>query len=263
MSGKSIEPRKVELASGLTADLLVKGDGPPLLFLHPAQGRNWSSFLDGLAESHTVYAPLTPGAEEPEELMAFDGFSDLAMYYDDLCRVLNIESAVVVGHAFGGMAAAEFAAHYPDRVSALVLIGSKGLWIDKAPVADVHTTHPTKLAALLFSDPQGAAAKAVLGKPTPEDRLYYQLGLGAASHFYWPIPDRNLKRRLYRISAPTLLIWGAQDRVAPPVYADLFADGIAGASKLIVAGGSHFVHLEKTDEVLAGVRAFLRDNLSG
>ena len=58
------EGRKVKLASGLTADVLVKGRGAPLLFLHPTQGRVWSPFLDGLAESHTVYAPLTPGADE-------------------------------------------------------------------------------------------------------------------------------------------------------------------------------------------------------
>src|SRR5262245_51977934 len=130
--------RKVALASGLNADLLVKGEGEPLIFLHPSQGRLWSSFLDGLAEHHQVIAPLTPGSEDEAELMKFDSFADLAIFYDDLLRALDIDSAVVVGHGFGGMAAAEFAAHFPERVSKLVLIGAFGLWIDDQPVYDIH-----------------------------------------------------------------------------------------------------------------------------
>lgn len=250
------EARSIALPSGLTADVLVKGSGAPLVFLHPAQGRVWSPFLDSLAETFTVYAPVTPGSDEPEELLAFESFADLSLYYDDLFRTLGIASAVVVGHAFGGMAAAEFAAHHPDRVSALVLIGAKGLWIDETPVADVHTTHPGKLAGLLFTDPESEAAKSVLGKPTPQDRLEYQLALAAASHFYWPIPDRDLKRRLYRIVAPTLLVWGAGDRVTPPVYADAFAAGIKGARKVIVDGAGHFPHLEKSADVAKTVTDF-------
>lgn len=255
MSGP--QTRKVALASGQTADVLVKGQGSALLFLHPAQGRIWSPFLDSLAERYTVYAPQTPGTEEPEELMAFDAFSDLALYYDDLLRALDIDSAVVVGHSFGGMAAAEFAAHHPDRVSALVLIGAMGLWRDEAPVADIHTTHPTQLAGLLFHDPDGPAAMSVLQKPTPQDRLDYQLALGAAVHFYWPVPDRDLRRRLYRIDAPTLLVWGAEDRVVPPVYADAFAAGIKDTKTVLVKGSGHFPHLERADEVLGAVGDFL------
>ncbi len=257
MASVTREQRKLRLPSGLTADVLVKGQGSPLLFLHPAQGRTWSPFLDGLAQAHTVHAPLTPGAEEPEELMSLDAFSDLALYYDDLMQALDIDQAVVVGHAFGGMAAAEFAAHCPDRVSALVLIGAMGLWNDETPVADVHTTHPTELGRLLFTDPESEAARSVLQKPTPQDRLDYQLVLGASCHFYWPIPDRDLKRRLYRITAPTLLVWGEGDRVVPPVYADLFAKGIRQATAMVVQGAGHFPHLERSAEVLRAVSGFL------
>jgi pimeloyl-ACP methyl ester carboxylesterase len=255
------ENRKISLASGLNADVLVKGRGTPLLFLHPAQGRVWSPFLDGLTHTHTVYVPLTPGADDPDELMSFDAFSDLALFYDDLLRALSLEDAVVVGHAFGGMAAAEFAAHCPDRVSALILIAAMGLWFDETPVADVHTTHPTELAGLLFTDPDSEAARSVLQKPTPQDRLTYQLAMGASCHFYWPVPDRDLKRRLYRISAPTLLIWGDADRVVPPAYADGFARGIRRAKKMLVHGAGHFPHLEKSAEVIRSITSFLTESV--
>ena len=251
------ETRKVKHRSGLVADVMAKGQGAPLLFLHAAQGRKWSPFLDRLAESFTVYAPQTPGADEPEELMSLDTFADLALFYDDLLRTLDIDSATVVGHAFGGMAAAEFAAHHPERVSALVLMDSLGLWIDETPVADIYTTHPKNMAALLFTNPEGPEAKSVLHEAVPEDRLNNQLALGAATHFIWPIPDRDLKRRLYRVSAPTLLLWGASDRVVPPLYADAFAKLIPHAKKLLVEGAAHFPHLEKPDEVARAITAFV------
>lgn len=251
------EHRRITLASGIDADILVKGGGEPLVFLHPAMGRTWCAFLDGLAERFTVYAPMTPYADEPERLIDFDGFGGLALYYDDLFRALGIERAVLIGHSFGGMAAAEFAARYPDRVSKLVLIDALGLWSDETPVADIHSTHPTKIAALLFADPDSEAARAVLSKPTPQDRLDYQLVLGAAAHFTWPIPERDLKSRLYRITAPTLLLWGSEDQLVPPSYADAFAAGIADTKSVIVEGAGHFPYLEKTGETLAAVDGFL------
>jgi pimeloyl-ACP methyl ester carboxylesterase len=252
------ETRKIRLPSGLVCDVLTKGQGAPLVFLHPAHGRAWSAFLDRMSEQFTVHAPLTPGADEPDELMAFDGFGDLSMFYDDLLRALKIDTAIVVGHAFGGMVAAELAAHYPERVSALILIDALGLWIDETPVADIYTTHPSKLPALLFTDPEGPVATSILYEPTPEVRLNNQLALGAATHFCWPIPDRDLKRRLYRVSAPTLLVWGASDRVVPPIYADAFAAHIRGAQTVLVKGASHFPHLEKTDDVLRAINNFVR-----
>lgn len=256
MAADAPEMREIALASGLSANVLTKGKGTALLFLHPAQGRRWCAFLDRLADRYTVYAPLTPGADEPDELMQFDGFGDLAMYYDDLLRALKIDTAIVAGHAFGGMAAAEFAAYYPERISGLILIDAFGLWIDDAPVADVFATHPAKLPALLFTDPEGAAAASVLHEPVPEARLSNQLALGAATHFCWPIPDRELRRRLYRISAPTLLIWGTLDRVVPPIYADAFAKHIRSTTKVLVDGASHFPYLEKPEAVIGAIDKF-------
>jgi pimeloyl-ACP methyl ester carboxylesterase len=254
------EARKVPLASGHIADVLVAGEGPPLLFLHGAHGRSWPDFLQRLSQDFTVYAPLTPGAEEPDDLMDFDGFNDLALYYDDLLNALGAETAVVAGHAFGGMVAAEFAAYFPNRVAKLVLINAMGLWLDDTPVLDIHTEAPASVPSLLFSDPAGVVAREVLQPPTPEETgafwLSTQLSLAAASHFYWPIPDRDLQRRLYRITSPTLLLWGQNDRVVPAAYADAFAAGIPQSEKRLIPGASHYPHLEHPDEVIHAVCAF-------
>jgi pimeloyl-ACP methyl ester carboxylesterase len=255
------ENRHVRLASGLNADLLVKGEGPPLIFLHPSQGRQWSAFHDKLAEHYQLIAPLTPGAEDEGELMLFDSFADLAIFYDDLLDALGLPQAIVAGHGFGGMAAAEFAAHFPHRVSRLVLIGSYGLWIDDNPVFDIHSADLPQVPHLLFADGEGRIARDVVHGPEGSDPSLYwlqaSLAEAACTHFYWPIPDRDLARRLYRISAPTLLLWGSDDRIVPIAYADAFAAGLRRAEVKIIAGGSHFVHLEHPDEAARAVAGFV------
>jgi pimeloyl-ACP methyl ester carboxylesterase len=253
---------KVQLASGIVVDLLSKGSGPPLLFLHSAFGRTWPVFLDELAQHFTVYAPMSPGGEEPEELMLFDGFNDLALFYDDLLNALEVTQAVVVGHSFGGMAAAEFAAYFPHRVSRLILINALGLWLDEAPVADIHTVPMPGWPDLLFVDPKGATAKEVLQPPSPdkfmEFMLHAQLGLASAVHFYWPIPDRDLKRRLYRITSPTLLVWGAKDKVVPRAYVQAFESGIAGkATTSLIDDAGHFPHIERSTAVVSEIMSFV------
>jgi pimeloyl-ACP methyl ester carboxylesterase len=255
------ENRHVRLASGIGADLLVKGEGAPLIFLHPSQGRQWSAFHDRLAEHHRVIAPLTPGGEDEGELMLFDSFADLALFYDDLMNALGLDQAIVAGHGFGGMAAAEFAAHHPHRVSRLVLIGSYGLWIDDEPVFDIHSADLAEVPHLLFADGDGRVARDVVHGPEGSDPsihwLRTSLAEAACTHFYWPIPDRDLQRRLYRIGAPTLLLWGSEDRIVPVAYADAFAAGLRHAEKAVIAGGSHFVHLERPDEAARAIAEFV------
>ncbi|MDB5479657.1 MAG: alpha/beta hydrolase fold [Caulobacteraceae bacterium] len=255
------ENRRVHLPSGLVAEYLCKGSGPPLLFLHSSFGRTWTAFLEQLAKSFTVYAPMSPGGVEPMELDSFDGFNDLALFYDDLIRALGLDRVTLVGHSFGGMAAAEYAAYFPERVLKLVLMDALGLWIDDQPVADIHTVGPAKVPALLFADPAGEAAREVMKPPSPEQAgefmLRTQLAQASAIHFYWPIPDRDLVRRLYRIQSPTLLVWGAEDRVTPPVYAEKFATGISGPTKIrLIEGAGHFAHVEQTRAVVDAIGAF-------
>lgn len=255
------EARQLTLASGLPADVQVKGSGPALLFLHNHLGRTWDAFLDALAQTHTVYAPRHPGSDEPDELLQLDAFSDLALYYDDLCAALEIDDVVVVGHGFGGMAAAEFAALFPQRVRKLVLMDALGLWLDDAPIADISALPATQLPAVLSGS--SALSDALLARPEdpaaiPAFMVNRFLSQAAVSHFIWPIPDRDLRRRLYRIAMPTLVVWGEEDTYVPRVYADEFLAGLPNAQKAMIAGAGHMPHLEKTDEVVGVVTEFAR-----
>jgi pimeloyl-ACP methyl ester carboxylesterase len=253
------DSKQLTLASGLPADVQVSGSGPALVFLHSHLGRNWDAFLDALAQTHTVYAPRHPGSDDPDELMQLDAFSDLALYYDDLCAALDIERALVVGHGFGGMAAAEFAALFPQRVSKLVLIDALGLWLDDAPIMDISALPAQQVPAVLSGS--NTLSEALLAQPDdpeaiPGFMVNRFLSQAAVSHFIWPIPDRDLRRRLYRIAMPALVVWGEDDAYIPPLYADEFVAGLPNARKAMIAGAGHMPHLEKTDEVVGVIVEF-------
>lgn len=258
----SVDERHCELPSGLKADVLVKGKGPPLVFLHGHMGRRWDVFLDTLVQSYTVYAPRHPGAEDPDELMQLDGFSDLVLYYDDLFHEFGIEQPVLVGHSFGGMVAAEFAATYPQGVSALVLMASLGLWIDDQPVTDITGIASKQVPPTLSADPDAESVRGLFALPDDPakigDMVVERMScLASVSHFVWPIPDRDLVRRLYRITPPTLLVWGSEDRFVPPAYAAEFAKGLPSAKTSMIEGAGHFVQLDRLDEVVVAIRDFL------
>ena len=76
----------------------------------------------------------------------------------------------------------------------------------------------------------------------------------AAARIFWPLGNTKLEKRLPLISAPTLLLWGAEDRIMPRSYADRFARGIAGRSEIrVIPGAGHLAELDKPDEVAAAI----------
>ena len=89
-------------------------------------------------------------------------------------------------------------------------------------------------------------------------RVRLMWAMGATGKFIWPIPDKGLKKRIHRVKAPTLLVWGKEDRLVPPVYADEFARRLPGARVETVGGCGHAPHLEQPAAVARTVSDFLR-----
>jgi pimeloyl-ACP methyl ester carboxylesterase len=81
--------------------------------------------------------------------------------------------------------------------------------------------------------------------------------MGATGKFIWPLPDKGLKKRIHRVTAPTLLVWGKEDRLVPPVYADEFVRRLPAARLQTVEGAGHAPHLEQPAVVARAVRDFL------
>ena len=236
-----------------------KGSGPALVFFHGPWGLTWDPFLDELAKSFTVHAPEHPGTtpETPDDVYHLDGLWDLVLCYDELLQALGLEAAALVGHSFGGMLACELAAAYPGRARRLALIAPLGFWRDADRVVNWMMLDPARLPEYVFRDPKGEAAQRLFGSAEPEARVRLMWAMGATGKFIWPIPDKGLKKRAHRVTAPTLLVWGKEDRLVPPVYADEFTQRIPGARVQTVEGAGHVPHLERPEVVARMIREFV------
>ena len=237
-----------------------RGARPPLVWLHSLYGVEPDApVVEALAERHTVYAPLAPGFSDLEELQDIRDIHDLALHYDDVCEALDLEGAVVAGHSFGAMIAAELAAHAPARVSRLVLASPLGLWNDAYPVADLFGVPAAEVPTLLYADPSRAPGSAE--KPDLEAIMALTRGMTTVARFLWPIPDRGLSRRLYRITAPTLIIHGALDRFVPVAYAAEFAQRLPQATARIIPSAGHMLLAEAFEETVHSMAEFLSQNV--
>jgi pimeloyl-ACP methyl ester carboxylesterase len=250
----------VELRGGRAQVVFRAGEGAPLVWLHAADGLDdGHPLLRELARRHSVVAPLAPGFADLDELDEVGDIHELAMHYDDVFDALGLEEATVVGHSFGGMIAAELAAHYPRRVRRLVLISPVGLWRDDEPVTDIFAVPLPELPRVLYADPAFLPPPPGDGEGAPDVEVLVTLarGMTSVAKFIWPIPDRGLRRRLQRIEARTLVIFGVEDALVPASYADDFVAGIADASVVLVDGAGHMVPVERPQEVLEAIDAFL------
>jgi pimeloyl-ACP methyl ester carboxylesterase len=100
-------------------------------------------------------------------------------------------------------------------------------------------------------------AGAIGSGPTPEALLARARGLTSVAKFVWPIPDKGLRRRLRRIKARTLIIFGEEDALMPAAYAEQFSAGIPDARDVVLAGAGHMVPVERCDEVIRLIGDFL------
>ncbi len=257
--------RTVALRNGkFNVQLVEGGSGDNLLYLHGADGfTGWDACLDRLAAEFHVIAPAHPGVAQSDGLEHLDDLWDLVIFYEELLDTLGLDRAYVVGHSYGGMLAAELAAHCPQRVARLVLVGSLGLWLENTPVADFFILTRSERAELLWRDSATEVAQAYMSAPTdPAAKLEADLSrtqtLAAVGKFVWPIPDKGLPKRAHRITMPALLIWGDSDGIVPPAYGAAFQQLLPNATLRVIERCGHIPQVEQPDEFFDAVIGFLQ-----
>lgn len=264
---KQFDEQSVSVGGGkLKIKVKVRGDGPPLLYLHPSGGLVWDEFLERLSRNHTVYAPHFPGTDpdDPHAIRQVDDLWDAVLIYEELVRALGLLRPAVVGQSFGGMLAAELASCFPDMFSRVVLLDPVGLWRDDHPVADWISAPMSELPALLFKNPQAPVAQAMLALPEDKELQVKAMAslvwsLGCTGKFCWPIPDRGLHKRLHRMSAPALIVWGEEDALVPSVYAEEFRRRIVPSRVVLVPDCGHIPQVEQLEPTYAAVSQFLAE----
>jgi pimeloyl-ACP methyl ester carboxylesterase len=258
-----MEDRLVTTAVG-SIQVAVGGSGDPLVYLHSATGETGDiPLLTALCAQHTVYAPLFPGFGSSEGIEQIEDIEDAVWHLVDLLDVLDLDAPVVVGASLGGWMAAELAARFPTRVSRLVLINPAGLWISGAPIGEIFGRQPDELAEDLFFDQshpiaammhQMAALSLDRNADIPFELLKPTLqSLAATAKVAWNpyLHDPKLPRLLARITAPTVVVHGAEDKLIPRAHAEMFAASIAGAKLVDLEKAGHLAVLEQPDDLAA------------
>ncbi|HEX4097521.1 MAG TPA: alpha/beta hydrolase [Caulobacteraceae bacterium] len=249
--------RAIHLRHGPELKVVVGGSGPPLVWLHGMAAPEPSDeLLNALTERFEVFAPVAPGVGGLEELAELPTLHDLVLLYDGLLAELGIERAVLVGHGFGGMLAAELAALAPHRVGRLVLVSPLGLWSDAHPIEDIFARRQPQVEELIWSGSQRRPTVALSEDDAIEAYIRFANALGAMANYTWPIPDRGLKRRLYRITASTLVLGARSDAWIPPAYAEDFAAAIDGARAAHLEG-SHMAPYEDPGAFAQAIAGFV------
>ncbi len=261
----TVQPTTVSVRGGeWNVPVYRKGSGEPLLWFHGAGGMNrgFGPDLDALAEHYDVIVPVHPGWDDTEGLDKIDDIHDLVLYYQDFVEAMGLTSFNLGGHSVGAMFAAEFAAARPDLVKKLVLVSPVGLWIPETPVTDLFILLPHELPTYLVGDMNNPALASMFTPPANEDEMansiYFRLtNFSATGKFIWPIPDKGLKKRIHRIKAPTLILWGDADKLTPPAYGPLFQSKIANSTLVVIPTVGHMLPIENTPEFEKEVTAFL------
>ena len=243
------------------ARVWTKGKGKKLCFLGGAGGlKKWTPFLDKLAETRKVIAPSLPGFPGGTSAESLDQLMEYILASCDVLEAADCLDSDIAGASFGATIAAEIAAFWSDNVKKLVLIAPFGIYDDANPVADIFAQKPGGMASVLSEKPDVlnewlAAPGGVDPSEWEIETLYANM---ATANLLWPLGDTKIKQRLWRITAPTLVLWGENDRVMAPSYAKLFQSAIGknAKSKAIKKAG-HMAEFDEPGAVAKAVSGFL------
>lgn len=238
-----------------------KGEGRPFGYLAGVGGLTaWTPFLERMAETRRVIVPSLPGFPGAEAFRHLDSHLDWLLATEALLLEAGLADGDLMGVSVGGALAADVAAVWPDMFGRAILLAPFGLYDAANPTADVWAQRPGSTSALLCQDP--ARYDGPRQRPDGVDETEWEIvqsrAMEAAARLLWPVGDTRLERRLARLRADTLLLWGSEDKVVPFSYAERFAAAIDGETIIdTIPGAGHLADIDRPDAVAARINAFL------
>jgi pimeloyl-ACP methyl ester carboxylesterase len=236
------------------------GGGPPLLYLHGGRGGGWPPMLQRLARRFAVMAPDHPGFGRSATPDWFDNIHDVAYFYLDLVKALDLRGVHLVGASLGGWIAAEMAVRSTARVASLTLIGPWGIHVKGVEKPDVFLWTPEEQVRALFHDQRFAEAELAQEQAQGEEaaldrRLKNQFALARLA---WAPRgfDPHLEKWLHRIDVPTLVAWGRHDGVIPVAYAARWGELLPRAEVLVLEDCGHAPQVERAETLADAIEEF-------
>lgn len=246
--------------AGTKVEILTRGHGLPLLFLHPHIGLDHTApFIGHLAKTFRVIAPSHPGFGHSALPSFMTSVDDLAYFYLDLLAALDLRETIVAGVSFGGWIAASVAVKTTDRISRLVLADAVGLKLsspETRDIVDIFTTKQHEVDTLAYH--RGVAPGKDMKAMSDDELLVLFRNRESTARFAWSpyMRDPKLAHRLHRIDVPSLVLWGASDRIASPDYGRAYAGKIPGAAFELIPEAGHFPHVEQPESFAQKIAQF-------
>jgi pimeloyl-ACP methyl ester carboxylesterase len=247
--------------AGIEIELFEGGEGPPLLFLHGAQGFNPAQpYVGLLTQRRHLIAPSHPGFGASALPLWLDSIDDIAYLYLEFMDRRRLDRIDIVGCSLGGWLAAEIATKAPERVGRLALVGPVGVKlgpVDKLDIPDIFAMAQDKVARLIFHDVE--KGKLDTANMTDEQLTILARNRESTALLTWEpwMHNPKLRHRLQRISAPTLFIRGASDGLVGQAYVDGYAKLIPNATVTTIAAAGHAPQLEQPGDFARTVLDFL------
>jgi pimeloyl-ACP methyl ester carboxylesterase len=244
---------------GCNIAVMRGGRGRPLLMLHGADEAGiWLPCMADLATRHDVIVPEHPGYGASDTPDWLDTIADLANFYLDFLDELGLTGVNLVGFDLGGWIAAELAVRDTRRIASLTLVGAAGIHVKGVDGVDPFLRTDEQRIRDLFHDP-GCADDMVQRLKRPELEDVGLRNQTTTARLIWQPRgyDPHLHKWLHRIDLPTLLIWGANDRLYPQDYAFAYQRLIPGASVVIVPDCGHLPQVEQRRAFVAALESFL------
>lgn len=249
---------------GKKIQVIRGGEGETLLYLHSAGGETFPlPFHEELASHFSLIAPAHPGFHESTGIEQINDIEDLTFYYLEFLDALKLDKVNVVGTSLGGWLAMELAVRWPERFKKIVLVDAVGIWLKDTPMAEMFGLEPTELRELVFFDPNSDIAHALVQDEPQEDFLFLVLkALETTARLAWNpyLHNPKLHNRLYRINAPTLILWGEHDKLVPLAYGEAFNKAIPDSKLVVFKDCGHMPIFEKTSEFVDEVVKFIKSS---
>jgi pimeloyl-ACP methyl ester carboxylesterase len=236
------------------------GEGENVLILH-----GWGASIDtimpivNLLKDHfKVYALDLPGfgkSDKPEFPFDSKDYSRIVKKFMDL---MKIEKTTLIGHSFGGKVSILTAVNYPEKVEKMILIDSAGIR-PKRSIKYYLKVYSFKSLKIIY--------KIIFGWNRNSDRMEefyrrfgsadYRNASGVMRKILVKVINEDIRPILSRVSCPTLLIWGAEDKDTPIYMGKIMEKEIPDSGLVILEGAGHYSYLDDYYRFALVLKAFL------
>lgn len=250
---------KIVDMAGTKVHVSRAGSGAPLLVLHHDIGTlERLPFYDALAASFDVLVPHHPGYGKSQRPEWMRSVRDVAVMYRWLLADLGVARASLVGCGFGGWIAAEMASMAPADLNRLILVGAMGVKPPEGDILDQALMSYIEYAHAGFHDAK-AFDKVYGAEPSTDQLEQWDICREMSFRIAWKpyMYSQTLPHLLGGVRAPSLVVWGDDDKVVPQSAGRLYASRLPDARLEIVKGCGHCVEMEKPDVLATLVTSFV------